>query len=134
MLPSRQRGRLLTLVLLLGMWAAPALAQTAGCGLPAAPGVSTATLRVNGVQRSYLLSVPSNYNPTLPGRLVFAWHWLGGSGQTMRSHNVEYGLSGISVYPSALPCSQFGGQTCWDLAPAGQDIAFYDAMLAQLEA
>lgn len=134
MLRSRQRIYLLALGLLLGIWYASALAQTAGCGLPAMPGVSTVTLSVNGVQRSYLLSVPSTYSPTVPSRLVFAWHGLGGSGQTMRSHNVEYGLSGISVYPNALPCSQFGGQTCWDLNPMGQDMAFYDAMLAHLEA
>jgi poly(3-hydroxybutyrate) depolymerase len=80
MLPSRQCISLLALGLLLGMWSAPALAQTAGCGLPAAPGVSTVTLWVNGVQRSYVLSVPSPYHPTIPGRLVFAWHGLGGSG------------------------------------------------------
>src|SRR6516164_7630259 len=133
MLPSRPHIFLLTLGLLLGIGYASVLAQTAGCGLPATPGVSTVTLAVNGVQRSYVLSVPSTYNPITPSRLVFAWHGLGGSGQTLRSHNVEYGLSGISVYPNALPCSQFGGQTCWDLNPAGQDVAFYDAMLAHLE-
>src|SRR5215831_15779537 len=72
MLPSRQRVSLLALGLLLGMWSAPALAQTAGCGLPAAPGVSTVTLWVNGVQRSYVLSVPSTYHPTIPVRRIRA--------------------------------------------------------------
>ncbi len=116
-------------------------AQSPGCGLPQTPGVSTVTMTVNGVLRSYLLSVPSDYNPHAPDRLVFAWHGMGGSGQTMRSHNVEYGLPGVSVYPNALPHYALSyvnlncqGQTCWDEDPAGQDMAFYDAMLTQLEA
>src|SRR5438132_5028268 len=79
------------------------MAQTPGCGLPQPLGVSTMTMTVNGVLRSYVLSVPRTYNPHVPGRLVFAWHGLGGSGQTIRSHNVEYGLTGVSVYPHALP-------------------------------
>jgi poly(3-hydroxybutyrate) depolymerase len=134
MLPARQHASRLALGLLLGLWYAPALAQTTGCGLPAAPGVSTVTRWVNGVQRSSVCSVPSNDTPTIPSRLVFAWHGRGGSGQPRRSQHVEDGLSGIAVYPKALLGPQCGGHTCWDLDPMGHDIALSDARLAHLAA
>jgi poly(3-hydroxybutyrate) depolymerase len=58
---------------------AMAAAATAGCGK--APGLTsgTKTISSGGQNRTYILSVPSNYDSNHPYRLVFAQHWLNGT-------------------------------------------------------
>src|SRR5208283_3732476 len=51
-----------------------------GCGLAGAPtGVlSNQTITVGSQARTYVLSVPRNYDPSTPLALVFGWHGHGG--------------------------------------------------------
>jgi len=111
-------------------------AQTSGCAGPLGDtGVQNLTLDVGGTARSYVLSVPESVSADTPITLVFAWHGLGGSGTLARLYfGVEEEADGaaIFVYPDGLPVESQGGEPGWDLAADGIDVAFFDALLADL--
>ena len=50
------------------------------------------------MSREYILSVPSNYNPNTPYRLIFGWHPWGGSAMQVAGtgNSGYYGLKGTS--------------------------------------
>lgn len=108
------------------------------CGQPPPfTGVMPQTVEAAGVERDYDLSIPADYDPNKSYPLVFAWHGLGGSGELARLYfKVEEAAQGqaIVVYPDGLPLADMGGQTGWDLQPAGGDVAFFDAILADVAA
>jgi poly(3-hydroxybutyrate) depolymerase len=56
-----------------------ALAATAGCGKAPTLASGTHTINSGGQNRTYILSVPSNYNNNTPYRLIFGQHWLNGT-------------------------------------------------------
>lgn len=110
---------------------------TPGCGMEAAPGESTLEIQVGASTREYLLVVPDGYDPETPMPLVFAWHGRGGTSEIARLYfQVENAANGqaIFVYPQGLPIESMGGQTGWDLAASGIDVAFFDAMLEEVSA
>lgn len=91
------------------------------------------SLAVGSDTRTYVLSVPQGYGE-LPRkwRLVFAFHGGGGGGDTLRNwYDAEQRFAeknAIVVYPDAK-----NGQ--WDLdsaADANADIAFFDALVADI--
>ncbi len=113
----------------------------AGCRLGAAVtrGVTEATLTVDGVERSYLLSIPDRYDPVEgPVPLVFAYHGLTGTPASLRSYlRVEREAAGaaIFVYPAGIREASRrhpSGATRWDVRADGRDVAFFDALLARL--
>ncbi len=61
--------------------AVPGLAQaaTAGCGKAPALASGSHTIQSSGQTRSYILSVPGNYDQNHPYRLIFGLHWLNGT-------------------------------------------------------
>jgi poly(3-hydroxybutyrate) depolymerase len=101
----------------------------------ATAGVSTRSIMVAGVQRSYELSIPNDYDPTARARLVFGWHGLGGDGALLRSYtDVEgesrsqpSGAASIFVYPDGLVVEELS-QTGWLFT----DADFFDAMVTAL--
>ncbi len=103
----------------------------------AAAGVTTRTIMVDGVQRGYELSIPSDYDPTTPARLVFGWHGLGGKGALLMSYTSVEGASkttpgnaaSIFAYPDGLVYSDFGA-TAWSIT----DAPLFDAIVAELDA
>lgn len=110
-------------------------AGSTGCHLTSPTGVQALTIDVGGTERTFVLSVPDGYDPATPSPLVFAWHGLGGSGSGARSYfGLEQQAAGaaIFVYPDGLVVEQ--GDTGWVLTVDGRDVAFYDALRAQLEA
>jgi poly(3-hydroxybutyrate) depolymerase len=117
---------------------------SAGCGMAAAGGVRNGSLMVAGVRRTYVLSVPPGYDPSVPIPIVFGWHGNTWTGATFRpSIAVESSAmtSAIFVYPdgldvTGLPADAAGGVTGtgWDWRRDGRDIALFDALLADLEA
>ncbi|EWM10094.1 PHB depolymerase family esterase [Kutzneria sp. 744] len=114
--------------------AAPA-ASTTGCGK--APGLSsgTHTILSGGTNRSYILTLPGNYDRNHPYRLVFAFHWLGGTATdvaTGRSGRPYYGLQDLSKDTTIFVAPQ-GISNGWANSN-GRDVAFVDAMLNQFEA
>jgi polyhydroxybutyrate depolymerase len=95
-------------------------------------GVSTGSIAVNGTTRTYVLSVPAGGGGT-PRPLVFAFHGAGGDGAGIRGYlGLEAPSQGkaIFVYPDGL---SDGSRTGWP-DTNGRDIAFFDALLAKLEA
>lgn len=118
-----------------------AVTRAAGCraNASAARGVSEGALTVDGVERSYLLSVPEGYDPAAgPVPLVFAYHGLTGTPASLRSYlRVEREAAGaaIFVYPAGVREASRrhpGGATRWDVRADGRDVAFFDALLAHL--
>lgn len=123
-----------------GSDAGPPLGPSAGCGKPAAPGVTNVTLSVGGRERRYLLSVPAGYDPTKPLPLVVGLHGTGdldGSPAKAREHyGVEAEAAGkaVFVYPAALP--EAGGAATdlrWDPDRPSPDFAFVSATLDAVE-
>jgi poly(3-hydroxybutyrate) depolymerase len=108
-----------------------------GCGMTGAPtGVmSNQSITVGTQARTYVLSVPSSYNPNTAYRLVFAWHGLGGTGTLARAYfGVEQQSAGsaIFVYPNGLPLANQGNQPGWDLGANGIDVQLFDALLTSV--
>ena len=113
---------------------------SAGCGKSPALANGSITVESNGT-RSYILRAPDNYDSKHPYRLVIAYHWGSGTAQqvidgTGASESPFYGLwdlannSTIFVAPVGLGSGQATG---WPNTN-GEDVAFTDVMLAQLEA
>ena len=108
-----------------------------GCGAAngmAKPGpVSGLVVTVGAVKRTYALTVPSGYDAYRGYPLVFNFHSGGRNGAGARDYFAFEKLAGdkaVFVYPD-------GEKGNWDLdTPAAQnkDIAFFDALLAEIEA
>lgn len=107
---------------------------SAGCGM-SPPASMRYSIDVSGMTREYILSVPSNYDPSHPYILIFAWHpWGGSAQQTAGTGNSGYyGLKGSSNNQAILVAPEgldFGGMGLGWGNTNGQDIAFLQAMLA----
>jgi predicted esterase len=118
----------------------PDARASAGCGKAPALQNGSVTVESNGT-RSYILRAPDNYDSNHPYRLILAYHWAGGTAHQVASgtgatESPFYGLwnlannSTIFVAPVGLGSGQ---NTGWPNT-AGRDVAFTDAILAQLEA
>jgi poly(3-hydroxybutyrate) depolymerase len=113
------------------------LAATAGCGK--APGLNsgTHTIQSSGQSRSFILRVPANYNNSNPYRLIFAFHWRGGtmndvsSGGTSGSAWSYYGMQEQSNNSAILVAPQGIGNG-WANS-GGQDITFVDDMVRAID-
>lgn len=117
--------------------AASTTGEPAGpCGQPPPfTGAMAQKIEAAGLDRRFDLVIPADYDPDRPYPLVFAWHGRGGSGQLARLYfKVEEAAAGqaIFVYPDGLPLPEMGGQTGWDLDPANEDFALFDAILEDL--
>jgi poly(3-hydroxybutyrate) depolymerase len=115
---------------------------SAGCGQAAALQSGTATIDVSGTPRTYILSIPANYDPTKAYKLIFGFHWLGGSASDVASGSIiggpYYGLqsrsngSAILVAPDGLPDPNQNNNKGWPNTN-GQDVAFVKAMVQLFE-
>jgi poly(3-hydroxybutyrate) depolymerase len=54
-----------------------------GCGAAMVPPSGNMTIDVDGTMREYIVKIPATYNPMTPYRLIFAWHGLGGTAQSI---------------------------------------------------
>lgn len=94
------------------------------------------TIQVGGQNRSFMLRIPENYDNTHPHRLVFAFHWLGGS-----MNDVDGGGSSGFTWSYYGLREQAGDSTIF-VAPqglnngwgnsGGQDLDFVDEMVSQI--
>jgi polyhydroxybutyrate depolymerase len=115
---------------------------SAGCGQATTLQSGTATIDVSGTSRTYILSIPSNYDSSKPYKPIFGFHWLGGSATDVASGTIiggpYYGLqsrsagSAILVAPDGLPDPNQNNSKGWPNTN-GQDIAFVKAMLQLFE-
>jgi poly(3-hydroxybutyrate) depolymerase len=90
-------------------------------------------ITVDGLERSYILSLPADYDDQISHPLIFAFHGLGGSGALASSpYYFGFGDSGgtpsILIYPDGLQTPQGGAG--WDNLN-GRDVALFDAIVAK---
>jgi len=116
-------------------------AATAGCGSAPTLASGTHTIQSSGQNRSYILRVPAGYDANHPYRLVFGFHWVGGTANDVDSGGTDgYNWS----YYGLRRLADSGGNSTIFVAPqginngwansGGQDVTFVDDMLRQLEA
>lgn len=109
---------------------------TDGCGAdPGAEGPQDRMLVVEGTDRHYIVVVPPGYDPNTAYPVVFGWHGRGGTAMVARLYfGIEEASDGaaIFVYPDGLPQADMMDQTGWNLMADGEDVAFFDAMLADV--
>jgi polyhydroxybutyrate depolymerase len=99
---------------------------SAGCGKPGQPNSQTVTtITVGGTQRTYLLTLPSDYATTTPQRLYFVYHGAGGNHDSM---------TGVGLQTHAIGIFPDGVNGRWSAQLTGPDIDMFDAVLAAIEA
>ena len=111
---------------------------SAGCGLAGDSGRQDLAVTIRGVQRTYKVQFPSNYDPNEPLPLIFYFHWMGATiGDALAlSEQAIWEVDNASnqaafVWPQGL--AQYGNnETGWELACDGEDMEFFDAMLSNL--
>ena len=99
-----------------------------GCG-KAAPNGGEATITVGSLQRKYILTLPSNYDPDHPYVLVFVPHPLGGSMQgTVQGgyHGLLSVSNGKAIF--VAPHGKDGGGMRGFSNTNGEDIEYFKAM------
>jgi poly(3-hydroxybutyrate) depolymerase len=111
---------------------------TAGCGKAPTLTSGSRTIQSNGKNRSFILRIPDNYDRNHPYRLIFGFHWNGGTANDVDSGGTSgypwsyYGLRALSNN-SAIFVSPQGTGNGW-ANPGGEDITFVDNMVKQIEA
>ncbi|ROT38057.1 alpha/beta-hydrolase [Sodiomyces alkalinus F11] len=117
--------------LVLGAALLPAvLAQSPGCG--SNPTLNSGVHNING--RDYTLHIPQNYDNNNPHRLIFGFHWLGGSmDDVVYGNSIQpwYGLEPRSQ-GSAIFVAPQGRNAGW-ANEGGQDIDFVEAIIEAVE-
>jgi poly(3-hydroxybutyrate) depolymerase len=106
--------------------------RSAGCGQANAPRTGAYTINAAGLDRTYILDVPTSYDPNTPYKLVFAWHPRGGNARAIAdTDGGYYGLKPRSN-GSAIFVAGEGIDAGWANS-GGRDIAFTRAMVERLE-
>lgn len=113
-----------------------AVTKSPGCGKsPISSG--TKSISVNGQNRQYVVRVPNNYDSNKAYRIIFAFHWRGGSMNDVSSGGTDgaawayYGQQRVGQESAILVAPNgFGGG--WANSN-GEDVAFVDAMLTELD-
>ncbi|HET6579695.1 MAG TPA: PHB depolymerase family esterase [Gemmatimonadales bacterium] len=106
--------------------ALPAQSASATAGEPG-------TLRVNGVERTFIIYVPSTYQRGKPAPVVLVFHGAGGSGRRMAPHTGFNRLAEregfVAVYPDGLGRRWNDGRSA---AARHDDVGFVKALLDTL--
>lgn len=112
---------------------------SAGCGKARSLQNGRLNLNVNGLNRSYILRTPDNYNPQTPYRLVLGYHWRGGDalqvangGNGAATETPHYGLWNLAQN-STIFIAPEGIDRGWANS-GGRDVALTDAILNQVQA
>jgi poly(3-hydroxybutyrate) depolymerase len=116
---------------------ATAASPSSGCGqTPFSSGTKSVT--VNGKNRQFIVRVPNNYDKSKPYKLIFAFHWVGGTMQDVSSGGTDkelwsyYGMQRNAGETAILVAPQ-GLNNGWANS-GGEDIQFVDAMVRYIEA
>ncbi|WP_259403396.1 MULTISPECIES: lectin [unclassified Microbispora] len=116
---------------------AVAAAATAGCGKTPTLRSGTQSITTSGKNRSFILRIPDNYNNTNPYRLVFGFHWNGGTANDVDSGGTSgyvwsyYGTRALSNNTTIFVAPQ-GFNNGWANS-GGEDVVFVDDMIRRLE-
>ncbi len=113
------------------------LAASPGCGKNPTLTSGTRTIQSGGQNRSFILRLPDNYNNNTQYRLIFGYHWRGGTANDVDSGGSDgynwsyYGLRRLSGNGAIFVAPQGNGNG-W-ANPGGQDITFTDDMMRLIE-
>ncbi|MEV0531032.1 ricin-type beta-trefoil lectin domain protein [Kitasatospora sp. NPDC050463] len=118
-----------------------AAAATGGCGKAPALASGPHTIASGGQNRGYILRVPANYDQNRPYRLIFGFHWRGGTANDVDSGGTDgynwsyYGLRRLADNENngTIFVAPQGLDNGWANSN-GQDVTFVDDMTRQLEA
>ncbi|WP_240776842.1 ricin-type beta-trefoil lectin domain protein [Nonomuraea basaltis] len=115
-----------------------ALAATAGCGNTPTLRSGMQSITTSGKNRSYILRIPDNYNNSTQYRLIFGFHWNGGTANDVDSGGTSgypwsyYGLRALSNNTAIFVAPQ-GINNGWANS-GGEDVTFVDDMIRRIEA
>ncbi|WP_194923961.1 ricin-type beta-trefoil lectin domain protein [Catenulispora pinisilvae] len=117
-----------------------AAAASSGCGKAPTLASGTHTIQSSGQTRSYIVEVPAGYDDTRPYRLVFGFHWVGGTAADVDSGGTDgynwsfYGLRKLADADGngTIFVAPQGINNGW-ANTGGQDVTFVDDMLNQFE-
>ncbi|MFE4996689.1 cellulose binding domain-containing protein [Streptomyces mirabilis] len=117
---------------------ADAAAPTAGCGKAPVLTSGTHTIQSGGKNRNFILRVPDGYDRNRAYRLVFGFHWLGGTstdvatGRTVETGTwAYYGLQRLANNSTIFVAPQ-GLDNGWANA-GGEDVTFVDDVIRRIE-
>ena len=114
-----------------------AAAATPGCGKAPALTSGTHTIQSSGKSRSFILSIPAGYDNTRQYRLIFGFHWWGGTAQAVASGGSDgdvyahYGLRRLAN-DSAIFVAPQGIDNGWANS-GGEDVTFADDMIRTID-
>ncbi|MGP3961840.1 cellulose binding domain-containing protein [Nonomuraea sp. 3N208] len=114
------------------------LATTAGCGKAPTLRSGTQSIQTSGKNRSFILRLPDNYQNNTPYRLIFGFHWRGGTAADVDSGGTSgypwsfYGLRQLSNNGAIFVAPQ-GFNNGWANSN-GEDVTFVDDMIRLIEA
>ncbi|MET9634782.1 ricin-type beta-trefoil lectin domain protein [Lentzea sp. NPDC006480] len=119
-----------------GVGVADASSTTAGCGKAPTLRNGKLTIQSGGKSRSFILSIPDNYDNTRQYRLVFGFHWYGGTAEQVAGGGSDgavyahYGLKQLSNNSTIFVAPQ-GLDNGW-ANPGGEDVRFVDDMISRI--
>ncbi|GAA3138231.1 lectin [Nonomuraea roseoviolacea] len=117
---------------------ASAAGGTAGCGKSPTLRSGPQSITTSGKNRNFILRIPDNYTNTTPYRLIFGFHWNGGTANDVDSGGTSgypwsyYGLRALSNNTAIFVAPQ-GFNNGWANS-GGEDITFVDDMIRRIEA
>ncbi|MFF9001141.1 cellulose binding domain-containing protein [Streptomyces achromogenes] len=118
---------------------AAAAASSPGCGKAPTLTSGTYTIQSGGKNRSFILRVPDGYDRNRAYRLVFGFHWLGGTSTDVATGRTVdpgtwayYGLQRLADNSAVFVAPQ-GLDNGW-ANTGGEDITFVDDMIRRIEA
>ncbi|GIJ43591.1 hypothetical protein Val02_04770 [Virgisporangium aliadipatigenens] len=112
-------------------------AATPGCGKAPTLSSGTHTIQSGGKNRSFILSIPADYDNTRQYRLVFGFHWWGGTAEAVASGGSDgdvyahYGLRRLANNTAIFVAPQGIGNG-WANS-GGEDVTFVDDMIRRLD-
>jgi poly(3-hydroxybutyrate) depolymerase len=92
----------------------------------------TYRIDVNGLEREFNIKLPANYDPKVPYRLVFAWHWLTGTAARVQSagyYGLESRSAGTTIFAAGQGLDSNGDMEYGWPDSNGRDVAFARALL-----
>ncbi len=116
-------------------------AASAGCGQAPTLTSGNHTIQSSGQNRSYILRVPANYDMNRQYRLIFGFHWWGGTANDVDSGGADgynwsyYGLRRLadSAGNGTIFVAPQGIDNAWPNS-GGRDVTLVDDILGQLQA
>src|SRR5689334_14055666 len=110
---------------------------TAGCGKDPTLTTGTHTIQSSGTNRTYILSLPGNYDRSHPYRLMFGLHWLNGTANDVATGGSDgavwafYGQKQLSNNSTIFVAPQ-GIDNGW-ANTNGRDVTLVDDLLRLVE-